>query len=245
MPPLTARDLLDAWEAGTDQSSAQRALWLLKATSTHDESYAELAQLPIGQRDARLLSLYEQLFGSRLVSVADCPQCGERLQLTLTTADVLIASDTVSNTQSVTVEGYTVQYRLPNSTDLLALATCDSVEAGRALLLSRCVSSVQRDQVDQDVASLPASVITALTAHMADADPQADVQFDLNCPVCQHRWLAAFDVMAYLWSEIGRWASRVVRDVHVLASNYGWSESDILSMTAARRQMYLNLIYGA
>ena len=157
MSPLTARDLLDIWEAGADQSPAQRALWLLGAALA-ERSYEELAQLSIGQRDAQLLRLYEQLFGSRLISVADCPQCGERLQLTLTTADVLIASDTVSNTQSVTVEGYTVQYRLPNSTDLLALATCDSVEAGRALLLSRCVSSVQRDQVDQDVASLPASV---------------------------------------------------------------------------------------
>ena len=192
----------------------------------------------------RLLRLYDQLFGPHLISVANCPQCGERLQLSLTTADVLIASGTVSNAQALTADGYTVQYRLPNSTDLLALATYDNVEAGRALLLSRCVTSVQRDEIDQDVATLPANVIAALTAHMADADPQADVQFDLNCPVCQHRWLAAFDVMAYLWSAIGRWASRVVRDVHVLASNYGWSETDILSMTAARRQMYLNLING-
>jgi hypothetical protein len=30
-----------------------------------------------------------------------------------------------------------------------------------------------------------------------------------------------------------------------LASAYGWSETAILSMTAARRQMYLNLINGA
>jgi hypothetical protein len=241
---LSARDLLNIWEAGAAQPPAQRALWLLGAALA-DRSYAELAQLSIGQRDTQLLRLYEQLFGPRLVGVANCPQCGERLQLTLTTADVLITSDAVSNTQSVTAEGYTVHYRLPNSTDLLALAACDSVEAGRALLVGRCVTSVQREKIDQDVAALPASVIAALTAHMADADPQADVQFDLNCPVCQHRWLAAFDVMAYLWSEIGRWASRVIREVHVLASAYGWSEADILSMTAARRQMYLNLINGA
>ena len=190
---MTARDLLDIWEAGASQPAAQRALWLLGAALA-DRSYAELAQLPIGQRDAQLLRLYDQLFGPHLISVANCPQCGERLQLSLTTADVLIASGTVSNAQALTADGYTVQYRLPNSTDLLALATCDNVEAGRALLLSRCVTSVQRDQIDQDVATLPASVIAALTAHMADADPQADVQFDLNCPVCQHRWLAAFDV---------------------------------------------------
>lgn len=243
MRQLTARNLLDVWEAGAAQPPAQRALWLLKA-AWPDRAYDDLAQLPIGQRDAQLLTLYERLFGPRLVSVATCPQCGERLQLTLTTADVLITPGAASNTQSFIADGYAIQYRLPDSTDLLALTACRSVEAGRALLLNRCVIGVQRDQIEQAVTDLPANVIAALTAHMADADPQADVQFDLNCPVCGQRWLAAFDVMAYLWSEIGHWASRVVRDVHVLASTYGWSEADILSMTANRRQMYLNLING-
>jgi len=243
MQALTARDLLDIWEAGAAQPLAQRALWLLKA-ALPDRSYDELAQWPIGQRDAQLLTLYERLFGSQLVSVADCPQCGERLQLTLTVSEVRVSANATTTARSFTTDGYSVQYRLPNSTDLLALTTCADVESGRALLLSRCVISVQHDQVEQDLAAIPAHVSAALTAHMAEADPQADVQLDLHCPACGRQWLAAFDVMTYLWSAINRWASRVLRDVHVLASNYGWSEADILSMTATRRQLYLNLING-
>jgi hypothetical protein len=33
-----------------------------------------------------------------------------------------------------------------------------------------------------------------------------------------------------------------VREVHLLASAYGWRESDILAMTPWRRQLYLELV---
>lgn len=238
---LSARELLDIWETGARQPLAQRALWLLGAAQP-DTSHEALAQLPIGLRDAQLLTLREGLFGAQLVSVAKCPQCGERLQLTLNMSDLRVAPHAGSDTVSLAIARYSIRYRLPNSTDLLALGNCDSVEAGRRLLLNRCVQNVQCDDVDQALDTLPADVIEAITTHMAETDPQADVQFDLTCPACGHRWLAAFDVMAFLWNEIDTWARRVLRDVHVLASAYGWSEADILSMGATRRQAYLDLI---
>jgi hypothetical protein len=77
---------------------------------------------------------------------------------------------------------------------------------------------------------------------MAQADPQADIQLDLSCPACQHHWQAAFDVVAFLWNEIDSWAHRILSDIHVIASAYGWSEADILALSAARRQTYLDLI---
>lgn len=244
MRPLSARELLDIWETGARQPLAQRALRLLGAAQP-DASYDALAQLPIGQRDAQLLTLREWLFGAQLLSVVSCPQCGERLQLTLNTPDLHVAPGAGSDTLSLTVKGYSIRYRLPNSADLLVLANCGSVEAGRTLLLNRCLQNVQHDNADQAIDALPADVLEAITAHMAQADPQADLQFDLHCPACGHHWLAAFDVMAFLWNEIDSWAHRVLRDVHMLASAYGWSEADILEMGATRRQLYLDLIGGA
>lgn len=240
---LAARELLDIWEAGARQPLAQRALWLLSAAQP-DTSYAALAQLPIGERDAQLLTLCERLFGAQLVSVATCPQCGERLQLTLNTPDLKVPAGVSLEPLTLTVDRYSIRYRLPNSTDLLALPGCDSAEAGRQLLLTRCIQSVQTDDGDQAIEALPNDVTAAVIAHMAQADPQADVQFDLNCPACQHHWLAAFDIAAFLWDEIAGWAQRILREVHVLASAYGWSEADILSMSATRRQSYLDLISG-
>ncbi len=241
MRSLSARALLDIWEVGETQPLAQRALLLLSAAQP-DTSYDALAQLPIGQRDGQLLTLREWLFGEQLVSAANCPQCGEKLQLSVYTSDLRVAASAESDTLSATIGDYAIRYRPPNSQDLLALAGCNSAEAGRQLLLSRCVQNAQVDHIDQPIEALPSDVIETITQHMARADPQADMQFELNCPACGHHWLATFDVASFLWSEIDRWAQRVVYDVHMLASAYGWSEADILSMSATRRQLYLDLI---
>lgn len=92
------------------------------------------------------------------------------------------------------------------------------------------------------VSQLPESVITALSQRMAGADPQADVHLALDCPDCGHQWRAAFDIVSFFWSEIGVWAKRVLREVHILASAYGWREDDILAMSPWRRQVYLEML---
>jgi hypothetical protein len=240
MQALTARDLLDVWEAGDSQPLVQRALLLLSAAFPETPIEA-LAQLPVGQRDARLLAVREWLFGPQLISVAICPNCGERLQLTSSTRD-LRASSSVNDPPALTIDRFTIQYRLPNSADLLALAGCETVEASRRVLLQRCVQSAQADGVDQSIEALPSSVIEAIASHMAQADPQADLQFDVRCPACDHRWLAAFDAASFTWAELDAWAQRTLREVHALALAYGWSEADILGLSATRRQAYLTLI---
>jgi len=85
-------------------------------------------------------------------------------------------------------------------------------------------------------------VLNAAQEMMTQADPQADVQIALCCPACEHKWQEAFDILSFLWEEIDAWVYRTLNDVHVLASAYGWSESEILAMSAWKRQAYLDLV---
>ncbi|MDQ3256114.1 MAG: phage baseplate protein, partial [Acidobacteriota bacterium] len=80
MRALDSRELLEVWERARFESPAGRALMLLEAASP-EASSDSLANLSIGRRDARLLTLREWTFGSTIVSVADCLKCGERLEL--------------------------------------------------------------------------------------------------------------------------------------------------------------------
>ena len=77
---------------------------------------------------------------------------------------------------------------------------------------------------------------------MALADPQADVQLNLSCPACNHHWQSVFDIVSFFWSEIHAWAQRTLREIHALASAYGWREADILALSPRRRQLYLEMI---
>jgi hypothetical protein len=233
MRALSATELLDAWERGLAQRPPERALTLLAAASTAGAAEA-LPALSVGRRDAALLALRERLFGPRLVSLADCPSCGERLELEFDVDEIRAPEPDDAETLSVFDDGREVRFRLPQSGDLVALAECGDVDDARALLLRRCL-------FDQTPDELPAEVIDAVIARMAAADPQADVQLDLACPACGHRWLAVFDVVTFLWSEIHTWAHRTLQDVHRLAKAYGWREPDILALTPWRRQVYLEM----
>jgi hypothetical protein len=88
---------------------------------------------------------------------------------------------------------------------------------------------------------LPATVRDALARRMGELDPQADVHTRVVCPECAHAWQAVFDIVSFLWAELDGWAQRFLRDVHVLASAYGWREDDVLALSPWRRQIYLQL----
>lgn len=253
---LSAAGLLTAWENGATQRPVEQALILLAAAWPKAPAEA-LAQMSIGQRDGLLLTLQEQLFGPRLTGLARCPECQERLELAFVVADIRAPlADHGDNPAvfaptnavlSFAVDGYQVLFRLPNSSDLLAVAPTDDADTARQSLLRRCILSVERDGTDASapvLAGLPESLVHALTTQMEVADPQGNVQLALDCPVCRHQWLLAFDILTYLWTEIEAWARRTLREVHLLASAYGWSEQEILGLSARRRKLYLEMVLG-
>lgn len=243
MRALSASELLGVWERGLAQQPIQRALTLLSAAFPQT-SPDVLAKLSIGQRDACLLTLREWLFGSQLVSLAMCPHCGERLELTFNVADIRVPSkaEPVSETFSLSLADYEVHFRLPNSLDLAAITSREGVAATRQMLLDRCLVTAHHNGEETLAHQLPAEIVDAIAQQMTQADPQADVHLDLTCPACNHQWQAPFDIVSFFWSEINTWAQRILGEVHTLAKAYGWSEVEILALTPWRRQFYLEMV---
>lgn len=252
MRTLSPAELLDTWERGSGAAPAERALLLL-TRACPESSREALAALPVGQRDERLMTLREWTFGSSLSSVVACPACGERLELNFTLADVRGAEPRpalpAGDPLSVRVGGHEVLYRLPDTADLLVVTESahaniedrEPADPGRTLL-ERCILEARRDDHVVAAADLPEAVLAAVSQAMSAADPVADVRTALTCPECGHGWQAAFDIVSYFWTEIEAWAQRALREVHVLASAYGWSEAEILALSPWRRQSYLRMV---
>ncbi len=242
MRALSASELLNAWEGGLGQPPVERALALLAAACPHTAPEA-LAKLSIGRRDALLLTLREWTFGAKLSSLAPCPGCGQYLELNFGMADIRVKSDgEPPESLSLHADGYELHFRLPNSLDLTAAAMSKDVATARIALFERCLLPNHESGEAQRVDALPTTILDKVMETMAEADPQADVQLALRCPTCAHEWQAAFDIVSFFWSEITAWASRLLRDVHALASAYGWRESDILAMSPWRRRRYLEMV---
>lgn len=234
----SATTLLDLWDRGPYPTPLDRALALLQAALPH-ESLATLARLTIGQRDRGLLQLRANLFGPRMAGSATCPRCATPLELDIAVADLLAtpASD-VETALCVVTDGHQIHVRLPSTSDLAEL----TANGGALALVERCMLEA-RDATGALVEALPAAALPAIAAALAHADPLADIQFELACPQCHHRWHAPFDIVAFLWNELDAWARRLLVDVHTLARAYGWSEREILGLSPRRRAAYLQMVY--
>ncbi len=233
-------ELLQVWEQGVGKPATLRALLLMTAVSPECDG-GTLAHWNIGQRDRLLLNLRDALFGPEIQCLMNCTRCNEPIELDFRIDDIRVPHGESGRTYHAAAGGYEVQFRLPDSTDLLALEGKLPVQAERQLL-ERCVVSARTKKGDVEVALLPDTVVSAVSRGMSEADPQAEILLEVSCPACATVSPAPFDIVSHLWTELDAWARRMLREVHALALAYGWSEAEILHMSAARRHAYLDLI---
>ena len=228
MNPLSAATLLNVWERGRDQDPVRRAVGLVTAACV-DLSVEAAATLPIGERDSLLLTLRERIFGPELNGLADCPNCGERVEMSFGVEQIRTHSPVEREFLLEAPDGV-LRARVPNSADLAAAAT-------RRELLVRCIL-----EAPAGGEALSDETLNALESRLAQADPGANILLELGCPACGNPWHALFDIVGFFWREIDAWARRVLREVHALAAAYGWSEAEILALSPWRRQFYLEMV---
>jgi hypothetical protein len=221
----------------------EKVLALLTVACPEIDSEA-LAELSIGQRDARLLQLREWMFGSNLENTAECPQCTQRVEWENRIEDFRQeALDMPSQAEfNLNVANYDLCFRLPTTMDIAAIVNASHDDAAPQDLLKRCIIASHFEGEALDPGSLPEDVVAALGRRIEELDPQAEIRIDLTCPQCSHEWVVLFDIASFLWEEINSWAERMMLTVHKLACAYGWSEREILELSPVRRQLYLGLV---
>lgn len=244
MHNLNAQSIVQIWERGLNRHPLDRALIML-AAACPERPWQELARLPIGQRDRLLFAVRAQLFGPTLPGFADCPACTAPLEFTLN-SDELIRneSDFAEAEQQLTLDGYDVAWRAPGSRDLAAITQHADVDDARLALIERCVLDARQHGEPLAACALPDALIAAIGSALAAQDAQAVIDLNLVCPACGHSWQALLDIAAFLWTEISAAARRLLYDVDALARAYGWHEADILAMSSARRELYLEMAHG-
>lgn len=235
--------LLDAWDLGQGLAPVARPIALMSLVMP-GHKLEELAEISLGARDAHLLRLREKMFGDRVECVTSCPACATELEFTVSADELLNqGGDPAGEEQWLETDSHRIRFRFPNSADLVALAR-SGAEAERHqedLILSRCILESANTDGSTDAAALPSAVVSRLLDEMEQRDPLAMVWLDLDCAQCGHAWQSLFDIGSHLWADIDRWARGLLHEVHVLARAYGWTEGEVLGLSAARRTYYLGM----
>ena len=236
---LDDSQLLDTWDRAASLHRPWRELAVLASAS--DTAIDELARLPIGERDRRLLQLRMGAFGAQMECETLCPRCDTRLELSVDGRALLVPEPTLREADfELSDDDVTVRFRLPNSVDIDACAS-ESVHHAAQRLAERCIAVVASRNA-QVVSPISPQLRDRIGERMAALDAQADVTFDVRCAACQHEWQSPFDPAAFLMADVEAYVARLTSEVHVLARAYGWTESSILAMSAARRKRYLALV---
>ncbi|HEV7778199.1 MAG TPA: hypothetical protein VGO76_15120 [Luteibacter sp.] len=237
MRDLRTSELLDIWDAGLRALPMRRA-WLLLRDAFPGQA---VERWSLGQVNAGLLRLRQRWFGNDWPCLANCPACGEINEVQLQ-VDALFGDSESPGApatpvdQRIQLDAWTVDFRLPCMADLLAIGEVGGTGND---LLDRVVAGVTRGGALVAVTELPASALQSIGSQVDAADPLASIELSLACPVCSKAWQEPLLVIDVFWSELSALAERLLSEVGRLAQGFGWSEADILAMSAQRRQRYL------
>jgi len=129
--------------------------------------------------------------------------------------------------------------RLPNGADQLAVADIDALPRARAVLFRRILIEGPVDAMPDTIEDKAfwARIETALDA----VAPALIERVRATCPECGADNVIEPDPYPLLRRD----GSRLLLDVHRIASHYHWSEAAILALPRGRRQRYLDLIDAA
>jgi hypothetical protein len=211
-------------------SAEERAVALLAAAGE-----VQPEALPIGERDARLLELRARTFGPLLELVVECPRCQDKLEFSVEAAR-LAERRPVEDSMLLPLTDGEAQFRLLDSRDLQSAANAEDPVRH---LFERSVVAVRRNGLTLDASALDEAERARLSERLAELEP--GLSFALNCPTCEHTWQSPFEPGAFLYAEVTSAAQRILREVAMLATAFGWSEPEVLALSATRRRAYLEL----
>lgn len=246
--PLGGAKLLELWSTGATSTAPERARAILRAAFP-PEVNERLDSLPLGEWNAGLLRVRRLQFGETFVLIDRCPHCDKPVELRITGDALRPTTPTAASSSSApdwTLEtgGYRLRCRLLTGGDWREAVQDrpgNAYDAGLHLL-SRAIVDVRRNDTAVALADIPNETWEALGAALAEADPWSEIVFSLHCPHCAKDWESLLEPGDYVWHEIAGVAQQSLRQVHRLASAYGWTESEVLDLPTSRRAAYVAML---
>ncbi|MBN1875038.1 MAG: hypothetical protein JXA33_12470 [Anaerolineae bacterium] len=233
---ICGRDEEEMLDTGTVTAIQLLDRLLVNVPGTHI-SPGSAAALTASDRDRLLAAVYQRTYGPRVESTLYCSGCGAPFDMEFSLQELL--DKLRGEAQSVCVKRRPDNtYELPDGRRFRLLTGEDeyavwhlSPEEAEKELMRRCVAKGD-----------PAIEPDVLQKAMDEVAPVLDLEVDARCPECGALQSVHFDIQSYLLAALQAERSQLAREVHHLAIAYGWSLSDILSLTRSQRRTYMALI---
>jgi len=234
-------------EGATTDEALKMLGSLLNGTGTGEHAKSKAASLTVPERDRLLGQVLINTFGELITSTVDCLHCEQPFDIDFSLKK-LVADLNKDLETEIAGNGTPVEtlpdgtfrlpdgrrFRHPTGVDEQALSNLPQLEAVQHLL-NRC--QVEGPPIDgNEEAGAVVQEAMAATAPILKKDLAA------VCPECATHQTFNFDVQYYLLRALIGERGRLTREIHCLASAYGWSLSEILGLPRSQRRRLVELV---
>lgn len=190
-----------------------------------------------GDRLYMMLQLQSLLDPSPQWLTSLCQHCGEKIQFQFEPATMPVKPAGQHFPEAtISLSSGEVTIRVPTGADEESLAKyTDNEQDAMSLVLQRLLISKDHDQ---NIQALSQDDLELIDHKLDEISPQPGTSVSIECPYCSFQQQINID--HYSW--ISQSTQYLDEEIHTLALNYHWSETDILALPKMRRKNYLELI---
>jgi hypothetical protein len=198
-----------------------------------------LRHLSIGDRVALMLHVRKMEIGDTIDGMISCARCGKSISVVLSAARLLATGDPIPcASYDVAAGGFKVRIKPLTSLEQDEIVNRAEDEDLDEMLARTCIASSDLPLPEK----LPDQLMLAIGLKLEEVDPLSDIVLDVTCSECCQTFSASFNAEDFILKELGPGQGYLESEVHWLALNYHWSESEILSLPVTRRRRYISLI---
>jgi hypothetical protein len=174
--------------------------------------------------------------GAALEGRVKCTHCGVDNEFTLP-ADAILASPAPAPDAQVRIRsgGQALSFRLPRMADIEAASRQAGIGEIRRAVLERC-------RIEGDPGLLTDAAAERLGEKFEASDPAANIVVNIACSGCRASLAASVDLATFVARDLDRMVDELYREIHTIASAYGWDEPTILALPRECRRRYLTMI---
>jgi len=239
---IRVRELTGHDERTVSGTSTVHALELINALLVVERGEAlhlNADDLVAADRDRILAAIHQQAFGDRLESTLTCESCRNPFDLHFSLGELVasVGKRAKENQPEFVALGENCfqaragwRFRLPSGRDEREIALMPT-ERAESVLLERCFDSTG-----------PRPDPLLLQSALETVAPLIDLNLKARCPECDRVQFLRFDIQSYLLGSILSEQTRLLSEVHRIASAYGWSLHEILSLGRTERRQIVALI---
>lgn len=248
--PITGRveEFLGSLPGSTTLAGATTGLLtrcVKRIGTIQDVTPSLIGDLLVGDRDYLVLRLREMTFGPRVDALVHCPNlaCGKVMDLSFSIEDITIERKPVlRRTFSIDTDLYGIEFRLPTGAFQEQVSAQAVVDFDR--LLAGCVTQIG-ESTDVDATAIRGLSIET-RSRIEDAiqrlSPALEIEFEAECPECRRAFLFPVDFTRFFFDQMKTNLRDLELEIHFLAKNYHWAESEILGMPRKKRKRYVSLL---